>query len=278
MFTTAMERNSNSGHSVARALDILEVLAARGRPATLAELAEVTEAPKATLHRLLATLQSRGYVAQDAATSRYDLGVRYFETASRWARNLDVRKAALPAMKSLNEATGETVHLSVYDNGDAVYIEKIDGTRNVIPKSFVGRRCPATCVATGRVLLAHSSVQEINRVLSLPMPQYTERTVTDPAEIAALLATVREQGFATNHGNFRDEVGGLAAPIRDHTGAVIAAVGICLPEYRFVEDRFDQLRTSVMEAARTVQRELGAEADSLVIEATAANSTTATLS
>ncbi len=269
MFATHMEQDSGGSTSVARALSILEVLAERGTSASLAEIAEQTETPKATLHRLLATLQQRGYVSQDAATARYDLGVRYFETASRWARNLDLRKVALPAMHVLNERTGETVHLSVYDNGDAVYIEKIDGTRNVIPKSFVGRRCPATCVATGRALLAHSSVAEINRVLSLAVPKYTESTVTEPAEIAALLARIREQGYATNRCNFRDEVSGIAAPIQDHTGAVVAAVGICLPDYRFVDERVDALVAEVRGAAERIEHELGVAADAFVTDAAA---------
>lgn len=82
-----------------------------------------------------------------------------------------------------------------------------------------------------------------------------------------MLAIIREQGYATNHGNFRDEVGGLAAPIRDHTGAVVAAVGICLPEYRFVDDRVDELRAAVLDASRSAQHELGAAADIRVADA-----------
>jgi DNA-binding IclR family transcriptional regulator len=255
-----MERRSKSSDGsvqLERGLDMLEFLAGAGSPQGLTDVAEHVGGPKATVHRLLATLQRRGYVTQDPHNARYSAGVRCFELGSRWAQNLDLRSIASPALVELNETTGETVHLAVYDHGDSVYVDKLDCRHPVVAVSHVGRRCPATCVATGRALLAFQSQEEIDSVLAGPLPAYTERSTTDPAELRALLDGVRKEGYGVNRGSYRDGVGGLAAPIRDHTGQVVASVGVCLPEQRFGEDRFDELRAATIRAAVTVSVALG---------------------
>jgi DNA-binding IclR family transcriptional regulator len=240
-----------------RSLDVLELLAGSGSPTAFAEIVDAVHAPKATVHRLLKILQARGYVSQDSRTGRYSAGIRCFELGSLWAKNLDLRATAAPQLAALNELTAETVHLAVYDQGDVIYIDRVESQLPVIAKSYVGRRCPATCVATGRVLLAYESLDEIDRVLSSPLPRYTERSITDPARLRDLLAEVRGVGFSVNHGSYRDDVGGVAAPIRDHTGRVLAAVGLCLPEHRFGPERFDGLCAETVRAAARITAALG---------------------
>ncbi len=138
-----------------RAFDIVEHLVQARQPRSLGEISSEVEAPKGTVHRLLTTLVARGYVIQDPRSSEYMAGLRCFELGSVWLQALDLRTIALPRLHSLNETTLETVHLAVYDQGDVVYIEKIESPQADVAKSFVGRRCAAFCVATGRVLLAH---------------------------------------------------------------------------------------------------------------------------
>jgi DNA-binding IclR family transcriptional regulator len=165
---------------------------------------------------------------------------------------------AAPVLRRLNDETRETVHLAVYDHGETVYVEKLDSPLPVVAKSAVGRRSPAFCVATGRALLAFRPHQEITEVLRRPLPAYTEHTVTDPGRLAALLADVRRDGYAVNHGSYRDGVGGVAAPIRDHTATVVAAVGCCVPEHRFGPADFESLRDQSVGAAAEISRLLGA--------------------
>ena len=257
-----MEQRSNSAGSaqLERALDILEFLAQAGSPRTLAEVIDAVAGPKATVHRLLSSLRGRGYVTQDPLTSRYSAGVRCFELGSMWAQSLDMRSVAAPYLAALNEETGETVHLAVYDHGDVVYVDKLESRQPVVAKSYVGRRCPATCVATGRALLAFQDRAEIDETLAGPLPAYTPDSVTDRADLAALLDRVRRDGYGVNHGSYREGVGGVAAPIRDHTGRVIASVGICLPEHRFGPDRFGDLRDRTVAAAVAVSTALGGPA------------------
>jgi len=215
-----MEQRSKS-NITDRTLDILEALARSGSSLSFKELCEIDDTPKATMNRLLGTLTERGYVTRDSA-NRYSAGVRCFELGSMWAQNLDVRSVASPHLAKLNEVSMETVHLGVYENGDVVYIDRLESPQQVIAKSYVGRRCAATCVATGRVLLAYSDREEIARVLAEPLPRFTDRSIVDPDELAELLAQVRVNGYGVNRCSYRDEVSGIAAPVRDHTGSVVA--------------------------------------------------------
>jgi DNA-binding IclR family transcriptional regulator len=240
-----------------RGLDALEFLAAKGRPVQLAEVADAVDTPKATLHRVLATLQARGYVVQEPSTGRYAMGARCFELGSLWAQKLDLRVVAGPELQRLNELTGETVHLALYERGDVIYVDKLDSRYPIIAQSHVGRRCPSTCVSTGRALLAYQPAAEIERVLEGPLPAFTPQTLTDPAALRELLAQVRRDGYATNRSSFREEVCGVAAPVRDHTGVVVGSAGCCLPEARFGGEHFDLLRDATLRAAHAISNELG---------------------
>lgn len=242
---------------VTRTLDILETLARSGTAVTLTDLAAATSTPKATLHRVLRTLQTRGYVSQEGEAGRYAAGIRCFELGSMWAQNLDVRSIAAPYLAVLNAETKETVHLGVYEQGDVVYIDRLESPQQVIAKSYVGRRCPATSVSTGRVLLAYSANAEITRVLAEPLPVYTDRSITDPGELFDMLAKIRVDGFGVNHCSYRDEVCGIAAAVRDHTGRVVAAVGLCMPEHRFGPERMEFLRDATIQAAVEISSALG---------------------
>jgi len=254
-----VEHRSETMPAVARALTVLEELAGSGTELTFTELCESTMTPKATMHRLLATLQGRGYVSQ-STTGRYSAGVRCFELGSMWAQKLDLRSVAAPFLQRLNQESRETVHLGVYEHGDVIYIDRLESPQQVIAKSYVGRRCTATSVATGRVLLAYSDHAEVDRVLAEPLPSYTPHSIVDPDEMRRLLADVRTHGFAVNKCSYRDEVCGVAAPIRDHTGRVVASVGLCLPEHRFSEERFPFLRDLTLSAGADISVALGGPA------------------
>lgn len=238
------------------ALDVLELLGEGGVPLRLTEIAARLDHPKATVHRAVAALEQRGYVLQ-LPDERYRLGLRCLTLGGFAADGLDLRSVARPHLEALNQATRENVHLAVYEGGDVVYLDVVQSPLPVAPKSKVGSWAPATAVATGRALLAHQSMTEIDRVLSAPLETYTARSITDPDELRALLDEVREQGVARNHSSYREGVCGIAAPVHDHTGLVVASVGCCLPEERLDDARDPELEAEVRRAAAAVSQELG---------------------
>jgi DNA-binding IclR family transcriptional regulator len=251
---------SGQGVQVERALDVLEWLAAAGGQGRgLSEIALAMGQPKATMHRLLTVLRKRGYIAQDEQ-SGYQLGIKCFELGNDWAKSFDLRTFARPFLVELNEELGETVHLAVYDQGDVVYVDKLESTHIVIARPDIGNRAPATVVATGRSLLAFQPAGEIRAQLSRPLPAYTETTPTTAEDVAKVLEQVRRDGFAVNQETYRKGICGLAAPIRDSTGGVIASVGILVPAHRFLAEEFDTHRDATIRTALAISTALGGPA------------------
>lgn len=253
--TTAAAKTTRG--QAAKALEILEWIAAYQGPAPrLTEIALGTNVPKATVHRMLAVLRERGYVVQDEHTG-YSLGLTCFELGQHWMRRFDLRGVARPHLERLNRDLEETVQLGVYDQGDVVYVDKIESPQRVLARPDPSNRAPATAVATGRALLAYQSASELEVQLSRPLPRYTELTPRSRADVLTLLDEVRVVGYAVNQETYRDGICGLAAPIRDSTGAVIAAIGIIVPAHRFTSDNFDVQRARVIDAAVAISAALG---------------------
>lgn len=253
--------NKMSGGNVVaqRALDVLEALAtARGEALSLSQLVDQLSLPKATVHRLLATLVDRGYVSRSIGhMSGYTLGIRCYELGSLTSRFGNLREAAASEMSNMNLAFGELVVLAIYETGSAVYIDTRRATQPVFCESYVGFRAPATCVSTGRVLLAFQPKAEVMRVLAQPIQRYSEKTIVDIDQLTKLLESSRRTGVAKNYSSYRDGVGGISAAIRDSTGNAIASIGFCLPEYRMYNDRLQQLEKRVISASKEISRRLG---------------------
>ena len=246
-----------SVRSVGQTLDVLELLARAERPLRLSEIAVQLELSAPATHRLLSTLRDRGYVAQDPFTSTYMRGLACFTLAALAASRQSVRSAAAEPMRELNVETGEAVHLSVYESGSAVYIDKLESLRETAPVSRVGQRAPAHCVATGRAILAYLPPPDVEALVVSGLRRYTETTPVDREELLADLARTRRRGYAINEGAWRRGVGGVAAPIRDFSGMVQASIGCCLPLERFTDDRVPDLAAHTVRTAAVVSRQLG---------------------
>jgi DNA-binding IclR family transcriptional regulator len=246
-----------SGGQADKALDILEWVAER--ESSNPKLTEITAGlglPKATVHRLLTLLKQRGYVEQDAQ-SGYSLGLKCFELGEHWSRRFDLRALARPYLERLNRELEETVQLAIYDQGDAVYIDKLESPQQVLARPDPSSRAPATVVATGRALLAFQSPAEIELQLARPLPKYTEDTPAGPDQVAEILDEVRVNGYAVNRETYRGGICGLAAPIRNSTGAVVASIGIIVPAHRFVDGNMERYREVVTRTAVDISAAMG---------------------
>jgi IclR family KDG regulon transcriptional repressor len=260
--TTRAERRSHGGrpntaHTIERTLDALEALAERSGGVGVGELAEALGISSPSAHRLLSTLHARGYARQDPATARYSVGLRCFSLATLATAELDLRSAAAPHLRALNELTGETVHLAVHAGGDVVYLDRIEGTHPIGPISRIGARAPAHCVATGRAILAHLPEAELDALVASGLERYTDRTLTSRAALLADREQTRERGYAINEGSWRAEICGVAAPVRDFSGDVVASVGVCLPAQRFAPGARPDIVRHTLAGAAAISADLG---------------------
>ncbi|HYC36029.1 MAG TPA: IclR family transcriptional regulator [Usitatibacter sp.] len=243
--------------SAAGTLQVLEVLSDSNAPLALGDVASATGRPKGTVHRMLATLVNTGFVAHDPATGRYRPTLKLWRLGASAVRDLELTRLAVPALEKLVAEAGETVHLAVLDpSGGTVYVSKVESPQSIRVQTRLGQLNPAWCTATGRVLLAfHPELAD--RVLAGKLEARTPKTVTDPKRIRALLADVREKGYAVTRGENHPELAGIAAPVRDHTGGVIAACGLGIPAFRMDRALVDRSIPLVQRASLEISRQLG---------------------
>lgn len=235
-------------------LDVLEALANGERG--VSDVSRELGVAKSGVHKILRNLEDRGYV-RSTDDHQYRLGLRLWQLGVAAVADLGLRQTALPYMEKLTKLTGEGSLLSVYDRGDVIYLEKVTSPHPVTTTTRIGGRSPAFCSATGKALLAWMPADEVDRVLSGPLEQFNEATVTDPEQIQADLAQIRDHGYALNYGTWRGEIYGVAAPVRDYTGKVVAALGVAGPAFRFGQGGIEAVAPEVVSAADEISRELG---------------------
>ena len=251
---------ANRNHVIASAAGTLEILEALGDapgPVTLGHVVAATGRPKGTVHRMLSTLVHTGFARQDPGSGRYALTLKAWRIGSATLRDLDLVKTALPVLDTLMEEAGETVHLAVLDpSGTAVYVARVESPRSIRVQTRLGQTNPTWCTATGRAMLAfHPDVAEL--VLARPLERRTPKTVVDRRRIRESLAEVREQGYAVTLAENHPEIGGIAAPVRDHTGLVVAACGIGVPAFRMDAPYIQREIPLVLRAAARISAALG---------------------
>ncbi|MFC0398736.1 IclR family transcriptional regulator [Paraburkholderia rhizosphaerae] len=240
-----------------KGLMVLEALAAlNGEPLTIQALAIRLGLTKSNAHRTLQTLAHAGYAVRDESSGVYRSTLKLFELGTMQISRLDVRHQATPVMRQLADLTEETVHLSVLDGDAVIYIDKIDSPQPVRAYSVVGGRAPAHCVATGKALLAFQAADYLDRKVR-NLHEHTLVTITDRAILQDELRRIGRCGCAVNRGEWRDSVGGLAAPVFDGLGVAVAAIGISGPLDRLSPKRMKALMPEVLKAGAQVSRSMG---------------------
>jgi IclR family KDG regulon transcriptional repressor len=246
--------------SAAGTLEILEVIGGASAPLPLAALVDATGRPKATVHRMVSTLVNTGFVRQDPGTARYSLTLKAWRIGASAVRSLDLVEHARPILDRLMTQTGETVHLAVLDpSGGVVYVAKVESPRSIGVQTRLGQMSPSWCTATGRSLLAFRDA-DAERVLSQRLERRTPKTVIDPRRIRERLADVRATGYAVTIAENHPEMGGVAAPVRDHEGSVVAACGVAIPQYRMDATAVERAIPSVLRASEAISAALGHQA------------------
>lgn len=243
--------------SVAGCLELLEIFGATAGPMSLTALATATSRPKSTIHRALSTLITLGFVEQDRQTSLYRLTLKMWRIGMSALSDLDIVKLARPHLEALMAAADETVHLSMLDpSGDIIYVAKVESPRSIRVQTQLGKLNRSWSTATGRAIIAFRP-EVAEKVLSGSLTPNTPLTVTDPARIRALLAEVVKKGVAVAKGENHPEMGGIAAPIRQHNDEVVASCGVAIPAFRMDRRQVERCIPLVLQAATAISSELG---------------------
>jgi len=245
--------------AIERAVAILNAFSAEQPELRVSELAERLGLHKSTVHRFLVNLEAAGLVERNPRSGRYRLGLRIFELGGLVMQRMDLWDEALPFLEGLVRDSGETGHLAVLDGGEAIYVERVEARRALRIPSAIGRGYPVHATNLGKVLLAYLSPEEIARIVAdRGLAGYTPHTITDAAQLDAELALIRERGYAIDNEEYDEGLRCIGAPVWDHSGRVVAAMGIGGPVTRVTPERVDHLAEMVMAAARGLSRRLGA--------------------
>ncbi len=241
-----------------KVLALLAAFDAQHLEITLSELARRAGVSVPTAHRRAAELVEWGALER-TATGRYRIGLRLWEVGSLAPRAPGLREAALPFMEDLYVITRQNVQLAVRDDIELVFVERIAGRLAVPVLTRVGGRFHLHATGVGQVLLAHAPPQVQEVVLGEPLPRYASGTITDPDALRRELAEVRKRGYAVSSRAVTEDATSVAAPVRDGSGEVVAAVSIVV-EAATAKPR--ELAPYVLTAAQGITRALRARPSS----------------
>lgn len=244
--------------SVSRALDIISIVSMKKGGLGVTEIANQMDINKSSVHRILSTLTEYGYIEQDIETGRYKLGYKFLEISSKLLDSIDLRTEARPFLQVLETVTNEVIHLVVYDQGEVVYIEKLEGNETLRMHSRVGKRAPMHCTSVGKAILAHLPTNVVLEIINRKgLPAHTNHTFTDKEEFFQELAKIKENGYALDLEENEYGIICIAVPIYDHLGRVAAAVSISGPSIRMIPNRLDELKDRLIEIGRKISARLG---------------------
>jgi IclR family acetate operon transcriptional repressor len=243
--------------SLDRGLVILEAVAGSSHPLDLTRLAALLEVDRSSAFRLAATLKRRGFLTCPAGRKDYILGPAIWRLSQRYDWSGALVKISHDQLKMLAAETGETAHVAVRDGRHAVFIDHITSKHVIAVSGQTGERIPLHSTAHGKALLIDYKKPELQALFGIhPWELYTRQTIASIDELARACARIRAQGFAADDGEFGEGIRCVAAPIRDHDGAVIGSIGISAPVTRFPESRYKESGAQVIHAAAMIDRML----------------------
>ena len=243
--------------SVANSIRLMSSFSGEENELGITVLASRLRLAKSTVHRLAATLTAARFLEQNSDTGKYRLGLALFELGSLVRRRMDVADAARQKLRELLEQTGETVQLGIVDHHSVLYIYEMESRRAIRMAAAVGARAPLHCTAVGKVLLAAQPEEYVRQVLDLGLKSYTPKTIVKREELLETLAEVAQRDYATDDEESETGLRAIASPVRNHTGAVIAAVGLAAPVQRMNKKVMQTCVPSVIATASAVSARLG---------------------
>lgn len=244
-------------HSLVRATAILDCFRADQPELGVREIARQLKMSSSTVGRLLTTLCASRILAQDPHTRLYRIGSKVLSWSAVYTDTLDVRVHARPMLEELHHLTHETVTLYILDQDERVCVERIESPQRVRVIVRVGERMPLHAGSAGKAMLAFASPELLKTIFSRRLERMTNNTITSQKKLGDELERVRRCGYAVSHAERFTDALGLAAPIFDANGNVVAALNVAGPNTRFTDSEVEKFAPKVIQLANQISRLLG---------------------
>lgn len=249
--------NGNTILSVAKAMQLLQLLSVSGRPLSLKEIAEQAELPKSTAFGLLTTMREYDVISQ-GTDGKYGLGLRLFEYGCQIGRSWDISAAAKPYMEHLAADTGASVMLSICEGGSVITLDQVEARDKLRIVSDAGARLPIYCTSQGKVFLAHMPRVQAEKLLRRQsMTQFTPHTITDVSALLQEVDACRTNGFAIENGEYKIGLRSISAPVYTVDRTVRYTVGVIGMFRSTHSDEFRSAVEQVCATAATISAALG---------------------
>lgn len=244
--------------SVDKACMLIEMVSDHPDGIGITELASQVGMYKSTVHRLLTTLMNRGYIEQDDQTGKYKLGYTLLDMGMKLLSSIDLRREALVYLQMLATESNEVVHLAILDQGEIVYVEKVESQNTIRMHSRVGKRVPVHATGLGKAILAFLPASETVSIIDkYGLPTLTEHTITERSTFLKSLEDTRAHGYAIDVEENQLGISCVAAPIWDNNRRVIAACSVSGPSVRITPDRMRELVPLVTRTGLQISERLG---------------------
>ncbi|MDQ2066526.1 IclR family transcriptional regulator [Xinfangfangia sp. CPCC 101601] len=246
--------------TVSKALELLDLFTQRQPQLGLSQIAREAGLNKATCHRLLQEMEGAGFVEQTGPAREYRLGPAVLRLAALREAAVPTQAAAMPALRSLAEVTGETAHLSRLVAGRLQTIGFAYGTQHsMMVRMEDADFLPFHATASGMVVLAFQPDSLAAQLLGAALPQLTQSTATDPAAFLSRLPAIRARGHAETESTFEPEVHGLALPLFDANSACLGSIAVATPAARMGPDQRQKTLAALVKAAAEITRAWGGQ-------------------
>jgi DNA-binding IclR family transcriptional regulator len=243
--------------SVATAVRLMKAFSEEQVEIGISDLARRLGVAKSTVHRLAVTLVADGMLERNPDSGKYRLGIALFRLGSLVRRRMILSNEARPLLRELREKVNETVHLAVLDGNEIMYVYNLESTQAIRMRSDVGVRKPAYCTAEGQAILAFQPPDVVERVVRAGLPVRTPQTITDATALRKVLDGIRQRGCAIEDQESEIGMRCVAAPLRNDTGEVVAAIGLAGPVSRLSKKALAAFIPHVIETAAAISARLG---------------------
>jgi IclR family KDG regulon transcriptional repressor len=251
------EKSNYIIQAVAHALDVLEQFYSDGELG-VTELSKRLKLHKNNVFRILATLESRGYIEQNRSTENYRLGTKCLQLGQTYIQHMGLLQQARPIMLEVVKACHESTYVAVMRKGQVVPLDMVESDQPVRIVSHIGENLPLYCTAAGKVHLAFEPVEEIQRSFPNGLEQHTTNTITDSSALLEQLKTIAGLGYAIENGEYLTDVRTVAVPIRDYTRTVVGSLAVSGPSYRIPFERIErEIAPLVLKAGGELSSRLG---------------------
>ena len=241
-----------------RTLDVLRLLAGSKDVLTLAAIARAVQAPKGSLYPILATMHTAGFVDREQGSGQYSLSPKVLELSKNYLAQMDIVDAFNAVSTSFVDRIDETMQMAVRSGTDIIYVARRDSTQPVRLVSTVGQRLPAHATALGKCLLSECSEAELAALYpTSQLERFTERTIGSVKALMAAVAEARDAGGAEDWEEITAGLCCAAAPVREGSGRIVAAVSVSMPVARADTATWHLLRGAIREAAAEISQCIG---------------------